>query len=319
MRRRAAIAIVTLLGAAGLLWTFDLSSQPAQPKPSPDAGIFAGMGGWIAYGHARGVWAMDPERPDDPQKLVRLTAIPGEPVAWSPDGTKLLVLGSFTTRYGSHGIAHSLSVLNADGTQTPLIPFGRRQRVSGGSFFPDGSTVVFAASLSPRGRPGIFEVDASGGEPRRLLAADRYDSFGGEAFYFDVSNATLSPDGSQIAYIRGLGGVHTSLRVMNADGSEPRIVSRLDVAMVDHLVWLPDGRHLAFDTPSGKHIRVIDIDGSALTELISPGRDPHWSPDGTLISYEDGTLRIANWDGTLREERTYGGSGPWNPSDRGDL
>ncbi len=95
----------------------------------------------------------------------------GEPLAWSSDGSKLLILrqsGSGST------VDESLHVLNADGSETllidpgPVIDPGPGNGLTGGSFSPDGSTVVYA-----NGAAGIYEVDADGGTPRLLLAAAR--------------------------------------------------------------------------------------------------------------------------------------------------
>jgi hypothetical protein len=56
-------------------------------------GIFSEVGGWIAYSNGReGIFAVDPTQPGDPNDQIRLSENTGTPVAWSPDGSKLLIL-----------------------------------------------------------------------------------------------------------------------------------------------------------------------------------------------------------------------------------
>lgn len=322
------LALVLILSSTGLMLAFRTSERPVtEPTPTPvDKDIFSGMGGWIAYGDAYsdtgGIWAMDPERPAIRQQL---STHGGEPLAWSSDGSKLLVLrvsGQGATADGS------LSVLNADGSETLLIDAGAGHGLQG-SFSPDGSKVVYAKTVFDGSAPdGIYLVDAAGGTPRRILTAGRrwYSAFGHRARSL-LLWPTFSPDGSQIAYIDGMGDHSNSLRVMNADGSGSRVVLRdhglmHNTAFPGGLVWSPDGSRLALglgyipDT-----IYVVGADGSGLTRLAK-GADPHWSPDGSRISFErmDGAalhhLVIEDADGTHVQRFNNARSGPWNPLDR---
>jgi hypothetical protein len=328
----AVLAIaLTLLSIAGLMRAFRHSELPAtEPTPTPvDTGIFSGMGGWIVYGNKAGIWAMDPERPGDPEDHIRVSTRGGEPLAWSSDGSKLLILrrsgNSFRT------LDESLSVLNADGSETILTATGAGHDLSGGSFSPDGSKVVYVSGLFDRSAPdGIYVVDAAGGTPRRLLVAVRRLGNSQRSW---LSEATFSPDGSQIAYIDGMHDHSNSLRVMNVDGSGSHVILEDDGVMqegfLEHLVWSPDGRHLAFDFAHARKIYVVGADGSGLT-LVADGVRPAWSPDGLRIAYapirylggayisgrDSGTLLIADADGTHVQQFNGGGPGPWNPLDR---
>jgi len=99
-RARVRRARTTLLAGVALLalvvggfatarsMSSDQAIPPANPRPE---GIFADVGGWIAYGTSDGIWAMDPTQLGDRDK-VQLSSEPGIPRAWSPDGSKLLVL-----------------------------------------------------------------------------------------------------------------------------------------------------------------------------------------------------------------------------------
>lgn len=316
--------IITLLSVTALMRAFGNSQRPAtEPTPTPvDTGIFSGMGGWIAYGDASGIWAMDPERPEIRKQL---SPHPGEPLAWSSDGSKLLILRQSGRARGPFGSA--LYVLNADGSETLLIDAGARHLLSGGSFSPDGSKVVYANLLSDGSASGIYVVDAAVGTPRRLLEARRLPAYG-RGVRSMLMAPTFSPDGSQIAYIDGMGDHDNSLRVMNADGSGSRALLKDHGVMWDAftggLVWSPDGKRLAFglgyipDT-----IYVVSADGSGLSRVIKKGARPEWSPDGSRIAYERMNasatwhLEIANADGThVQRFSNYVRSGPWNPLDR---
>jgi Tol biopolymer transport system component len=201
----------------------------------------------------------------------------------------------------------NLVVLNSDGSETPLAQAGW---TSGGDFTPDGSHVVYESDSN------IYVIEADGGSPELLLPHDE----------LGIYWPTVSPDGSQIAYFAGSGDWGHSLRVMNIDGTGTRVVLKNDMTMeaghVLGLDWSLDGRHLLFAIDS-QGVYVVGTDGSGLTQVSSEGFEnvaPHWSPDGSLISYNTGQsprhygpLVIVRRDGTHAQEFDSGRSGPWNP------
>jgi Tol biopolymer transport system component len=328
------VALASFVALTRALHTAQLPADEPTPKPQ---GIFSEVGGWIAYGNDRGIWAVDPSHPADRKSQVQLSPHQGTPLGWSSDGSKLL----FSTQQ------RGLSVLNADGTETRLT----RDPVSGASFSPDGSTVVFAPGtaapnyLNPSNLdPGIYMIDADGGVPTLLLAPSRrYSPNEDRSFRTALSFPTFSPGGTQIAYIDGLGDWGNSLRVMNADGSDVHVLDRSDVHLLEFgeapngtgsvrslgmhpngLSWSPDGTRLAVGLLNDG-ISIVDVDGSGLTLTFPDGADPYWSPDGTRLSYQSyhlnknrnswviGPLATAAVDGTGVIEFGYAGSGPWNP------
>jgi hypothetical protein len=287
------VAFALLLATMGAI---AVGSGLVPPDGRPE-GIFADVSGWIAYGDHRGIWAVDPTRPGDPDSQVQLSSKDGTPIAWSPDGSKLLVLRNLSDLMDS--VEMVLFVLNADGTETRLAQAGDR---SAADFTPDGSQVVYGDG------DNIYVIDAEGGTPELLLAGD-------------PPLWTFSPDGTQIAYIDwGHGDSGHSVRVMNSDGTGMRVVVEDSMNMgAGHirdfgLDWSPDGQHLVFANTRG--VYVVGIDGSGLIEVSSlrfEGADPHWSPDGSLISHNFGSLAIVRWDGTQAQRFDYARSGPWNP------
>jgi len=349
-RRIAAAAlavIVAVVSLAALIRTFRTVERPADeptPVPTPE-GIFANVGGWIAFqmndlkpphGHFS-IWAVDPTRPNGPKARIQLSDRPGKPLAWSSDGSKLLI-------WREPGL---LFVLNADGTETRLVVHrpGASYILPDGSFSPDGSKVVFATT------GGIYAVDADGGTPRLLRRSIR------SLFV----NPMFSPDGTKIAYFKLWRLPGYTLRVMNADGTGDRVL--LDSQAVDCIypstlvrpAWSPDGTQIAFSCDD-HGIRVVGADGSGLRTVIrnedllgalpagvrpsvEPGfGNPYWSPDWSRIAFEVswrrdiplGTrtsadaprLAIANADGTHVQVFQYPArAGPWNPlslSESGD-
>ncbi len=77
---------------------------------------------------------------------------------WSPDGEKI----SFTNR-GSDG--QRIGVVNADGTGVRLITAGPRD--DGASWAASSREIVFQRT-DAAGRSGIYRVNVSGGEPRKI-------------------------------------------------------------------------------------------------------------------------------------------------------
>jgi Tol biopolymer transport system component len=319
-RRISAVTIaivITLLSFAALTRAFSTGGRPAdlQPQPKPQ-GIFSEVGGWIAYGNERGIWAVDPTHPGDPSDQIQLSTKKGIPLAWSNDGSKLLILRLASDPQEPGRIL----VLNADGTETYLAtidgPVFHGGFPSGGSFSPDGSQVVFSE------RSSIYVVDTQGGTPRILFTTSRRWSRSCGCFFPHpwTFEPTYSPDGTRIAYADGIGDNSHQLRVMNADGTGTHVLVDEQQGHTTHnLAWSPDGERLVFGLGTSSGIYTVGADGSGLTLVIPDATYPYWSPDGSRISYQpcdayaDCPLQIADADGTNVVEFDYARSGPWNP------
>jgi WD40 repeat protein len=318
------IGILRIGSAASQTWVLRTARHPADaPTPTQKPpGIFSEVGGWIVYGHRQGIWAIDPSHPDDPLSRVRLSSNGGVPLAWSSDGSQLLIsreswffLSRRQLRRGEEAPAsqRGLFVLHADGTETHLV----REEVNGASFSPDGTTVVFAPSLGT----GIYLIDADGGVPRLLVEPSRrYIPEQDRSFRTGLYFPTFSPDGTRVAYFDGFGDNSHSLRVVNADGSDLHVlIDTIEGYRISNLVWSPDGTQLAFGRiPEG--IYTIGVDGSGLTLLIPDGAYPYWSPDGSRISYQRQNYSspfeptsITSADGMHTVLLPVRGGGPWNP------
>jgi serine/threonine-protein kinase len=140
-----------------------------------------------------------------------------------------------------------------------------------------------------------------------------------------------SPDGTQIVYAGGSGGL--DLLVMNADGTG---VARLTDDEGDESMpaWSPDGSRIAFafedpgDPDRRSGIGVVNPDGTAETDLLirdhaSVSR-PAWSPDGDSIAFtvegRGSSTSVQGFEIYVMDEdgrhptRVFTGSGPAAPA-----
>ncbi len=147
----------------------------------------------------------------------------------------------------------------------------------------------FARPIDPAGnRNSIFSVNAAAQDlqlatNKKQAAAD--------------SDPAYSPDGKQLAYAEnadpGNETTTASIMVANADGSNPRQVSRPDPGDDDYgPTWSPDGTLIAFGRRSdGSALFLVRVaDGIEFGPVDAPGwsnfADPAWSPTdaGTIAA-----------------------------------
>lgn len=288
------------------------------------------VSGWVTYGSKRGIWARDLTSPGDPADRVLLSSTPGSPIAWSRDGSKLLVVRDVPPPDPSVIFSSDLFVVNSDGTETRLTD--ANGSIDGSSFSPDGAAVVYAVGRADFS--AIYVVDAEGGSPQVLLTSgsrrypdpdkpgDYKQSHDGDnRFETALQEPKWSPDGSQIAYFDGMGDWGHSLRVMDSDGTDSRVVvensETLGGGHVYGLEWSPDGSQLAFSIEGCLY--VVGVDGSGFRLVTDNGVRPYWSPDGSHIAYtrpdpetsERGSLEIVRLDDLQVQNFGDGESGPW--------
>jgi hypothetical protein len=141
----------------------------------------------------------------------------------------------------------------------------------------------------------------------------------------------LSPDGEWIAYTRRTLTDDRHLRLMRADGTQDRELTRRTGGT--GLSWTPDGRTLVYDEPevwrffsTRGGLRALDV-GSGRARWIGRGlraKDPDVSPDGARLVFvrrgaETSELVVAALEGSARRELTRSPrgthwSGPrWSP------
>ena len=158
-------------------------------------------------------------------KEIRLTAnSPDAPVyfgAISPDGRYLAYIdprGTFLREIASDE-SHALS-----------LPEGFR--VHHLSWYPDGSHLLAEAMADSEERSGLWNVPLLGGAPRKLVA--------------DAEAGSVSPDGKQLAFLRGDKFNHSEIWLTSTGGGEPRMAVNVPGYVIGPPTWSPDSQRFAY-------------------------------------------------------------------------
>jgi len=221
---------------------------------------------------------------------------------------------------------HEIRILNVDGSGEATIATVESDREKRRCWSPDGSHILYLYDnwkLEHPGGPDIRVVNSDGSDDRKVgmvgegnWPPDITWSADGDKILFvgrdpqariddDVcvvnwdgsgllnltpgqdgaADPCWSPDGKKIAFLsnRRPGGVY----VMNADGSQPRLVSSSGDVRPR---WSPDGSKLAVicrEEPTEK-LLVVGADGSG-KKWVGPSAscydDVVWSPDGRYLAF----------------------------------
>lgn len=170
---------------------------------------------------------------------------------WSPTGNKILIK---TAVDGIPGFGvHNLS----DGIETLIAPtFLNFKSIFSADFewSSDGNKIVFVSNqdnLLTGGAPDIYTENAAGTNLLRLTTSSSGTG---------NRRPTWSPDGSMIAFHRFSGSTN-NLMIMNADGTNQRMLVPDEVDDSWSPRWSPDSTRVMFGEPSGNQIHLIHVDG----------------------------------------------------------
>ena len=242
----------------------------------PDESLNLGPGAWSADGERVALAGWDERHPAragmytagiDGSDLTQVTESDGpfhEPIAWSPDGERILFFVD-TGPVGPVTHAGDLFVVSVDGTglqqiNPPGVAFGRTFAGLAAGWSPDGRRVTFGGLdlEAGDGTGAVFVVDLDGGDPVQL-------SESGQSF----SSVGWSPTGEWIAY-SGFGTAAVKLaapdggEVVTLDGSEDSCCP----------VWSPDGTQLLVQRgeEGARGLWILDVNGEVVGQVTqTPG------------------------------------------------
>lgn len=149
---------------------------------------------------------------------------------------------------------------------------------SQGQISPAGTRIAFTRFGD--GGPDIYVMDADGSHVTQLAHG---------------SGPSWSPDGQRISFTHHLSG---NIWVMNADGTDSHRFSSGGGGLES--AWSPDGQKIAYNRITkfcnfdicAMHIFVAQLPFGGGLDISGNGdqvdRRPAWSPDGSLIAYDEG-------------------------------
>lgn len=115
----------------------------------------------------------------------------------------------------------------------------------------------------------------------------------------------FSPDGRRIAFISDRDG-NMNVWVMNADGTEPKALTKERVNPMKSPAWTPDGRfvtaHKTVRSGTGSGLFMYHVEGGSGVKVDSAsGVGPAFSPDGRFLYFSQGGIRRLDRDPRLHD------------------
>jgi dipeptidyl aminopeptidase/acylaminoacyl peptidase len=254
------------------------------PRWSPD-------GKWLAFLSNRledknQIFVIDPSGGEAQQFTKSESAISN--FAWSDDGKAIAYMATPGTSqpqkdrkdyYGDYDVVRDgysyVHVWTIDVAEAMKAPISGKQRtrnkdfsVDSFSWSPDGSRIVFSATINPDLVQGvtsdIYLLNLKDDTVKKIVSTPGPDS-----------NPRFSPDGKQIVFSSAMGekvffASNSRLAVVSADGGEPRSISDSFDENPNLIEWKSDGIYFAGSQKTASHLFRVDPANGKITRLSSP-------------------------------------------------
>ena len=206
---------------------------------------------------------------------------------WSPGGDRLLAAWHQGGRYRLYG------VLGPDTTGSALEPGSGLRLSEGPDLWPtwssDGSWVAFSSTRDSQSE--IYRMRPDGMQVERLTADPAEDA-----------DPAFSPDGRSLAFISDRTDGAPRLHIMDADGSNVRVVGNGPGTEHQGPAWSPDGTRIALQVTleDGDYVYVATPVGE--WGRVKAGAFPAWAPNGddVYLSRNDSVFVARVSTGSLR-------------------
>ena len=245
-----------------------------------------------------GIWRSSKNRANalPPIKVAPLAGFSQRRLTANPDDIPLMGgVISPDGRYLAYTDAGGFYLRQVDSGETRLVTFAKGFEPLPESWFPDSVHLLVTWIEPHKGPPSLWRISVLGGTPLKIAE--------------EASSARVSPDGSQIASLKGKWDCE-QIWIMQADGSGARKLIDGGNDAFGAVAWAPDSRRFAYfrapDPPGsdqkGNRVEIYDLP-SGRSEVILPepriGGAIAWLNSGRLIY-------------TLGEaEPNQGDSNPW--------
>jgi Tol biopolymer transport system component len=175
-----------------------------------------------------GIYVIDRDGQNMKPLITPVTEIRG--LDWSSDGKQLL----YTKDAGDGGEDIWVCMANVDGSQEKLIK--KVHHLMGVTLSPDSSKIAYIVQEGLRGGD-LYIMNSDGSNINNLTKTEDQES---------ESSPSWSPDGKRLVYIGNACdsvGCYDSLYVINADGTDKKLITR-GYFYFENVSWSPDGEWL---------------------------------------------------------------------------
>lgn len=323
----AALMVVTLLAPAILSGcrSSDKSEEAAVAEEAEDASLEEA----VVFVRDSDIWIIKPDGTGE----TRLTASP-EPKAYprlSPDGRSVAFTSFLSGVENTAGASVKLISLGGIGPERSVTTLTRGFAPA---YMPDGRIAFLRTSSRESSSitytwDDIYVMDAKGGGEGPLTD---FSSVSDSGSGLRIHYLAPSPDGSEIAFVRGRRPDSRWVSTVSADGLETRYLTSPPLepnpsgrGLADgsialessERVYLSHGSLNKVNSQSGHHLFLLDLAESSET-LLSSGADdlnPTLSPGGNRIAFESaGIIFTAKESGLDPEALTRGSMPSWGKS-----
>lgn len=240
-------------------------------KSRNSLGPWSNQGDQIAYTSTRrtgkdtDLWVMNPAEPKSDHLLTKLEGGGWQPLDWSPDDSKILLLEEISINE-----SYLWLVDTKTGEKTAFTPRDTKEKVSYGEgrFSKDGK--------------GIYVTTDKDSEFHRLAyvsLSTKEHSYLTSEIPWDVEAFDLSHDGKQIAFVTDENGESVLRDFLTT--SKARRVAKLPPGVIGGVRWSQDGAELGFTLTNAQG------PGDVYTENAATGKVERWTDSETAVPTKD--------------------------------
>ena len=234
---------------------------------------------WLSIGNRTlswRTWGLSSHRAEFSNRQGGLSAIKRRPLTANPEDSPITSVaispdGKYLAYSDSTGLY--LKLVDSGETHPVALPVAFTPTVE--SWFPDSVHLIVSWVEDSKKPPGLWDISALGGSPRKLT---------------DVGScARVSPDGSQIAFLRGPWD-DNEIWLMDSNGNDVRKLVDAGLDYYGAVAWSPDGQRFAtvrasVERPEGQ-IQVYDPrtgQAESILSMAGLGPDLLWTAPGKLF------------------------------------